>query len=43
MIEFDFFLEAWTYCYHNGIPPSAIRRANWKTWFIEIEQEELYG
>ena len=44
MIEFDFFLEAWTYCYHHNLPASSIRRAGWKTWCVEIEdREEVYG
>lgn len=34
-MEFEFYLDAWKYCYKSNIPLSRISRKTWKIWFVD--------
>lgn len=36
MREFNFYLEAWKFCYMNSIPVSKIQKKGWSTWVVEF-------
>jgi hypothetical protein len=36
--EFNFFLEAWVFCYNHNINwQKAIRKKDWNTWTVDYE------
>jgi len=36
MREFEFYLDAWLFCYKNQVPTNRISRKSWKTWGVEL-------
>jgi hypothetical protein len=36
MREFNFYLDAWKFCYLNNISYSCIRRKDWASWTVEF-------
>ena len=35
MREFNFYLEAWKFCYLNNIPLNKIQKKSWSSWIVE--------
>jgi hypothetical protein len=42
MKEFFYFLDAWSYCFQHNIDTTRIKRQDWKTWVVSIE-EPVHG
>jgi hypothetical protein len=38
MKEFFYYLDAWSYCFQNDININHIKRLDWKTWGVYIEE-----
>lgn len=36
MREFNFYLDAWKFCYLNDIPYNLIKRRDWASWIVEF-------
>jgi len=36
MREFEFYLNAWVFCFRNQVPIDRITRKSWKTWEVEL-------
>jgi hypothetical protein len=34
MREFNFYLDAWKFCYLNNIPSENIKRKTWESWTV---------
>ena len=38
MKAFDFYLDAWKYCYHNDIELDRIERRDWSKWVVDEDE-----
>lgn len=41
MREFNFYLEAWKFCYLNKIPVNQIRKKAWSCWTVEFGNKKV--